>query len=220
MKMIDTPCSVIIPVYNEKEHIKNVLNRIDSVLRNNFSNYEVIVIDDGSTDGSGEVLKNDERIKMISHALRQGYGSAIKTGIRNSQYDFIVIIDGDGSYPAKDIPKLVECLRNYDMVVGTRPATKVSPIRRPIKWLLNQLANYLTGMKIPDLNSGFRGFKKSVVEKYFHILPEGFSLTTTITLAMHSDGYLVKYVPVAYFKRKGKSFLFFRHFLRLHHYHR
>lgn len=203
--MMVSPCSVIIPVYNEKENIKNFLDKIFLVLKNNFIDFEVIVVDDGSVDGSSEILKNDNRIKLVSHIFRRGYGSAVKTGIRSSKYEFVIIIDGDGTYPVEDIPKFVEYLKDNDMIVGVRPIKKISVIRRPTKWLLNRMANYFAGTKFPDLNSGFRAFKKSIVEKYFHILPEGFSFTTTITLVMHSEGYLLQYLPINYFKRKGKS---------------
>lgn len=200
-------CSIIIPIYNERDHIKNVLAQINLSLKNHFINYEVIVIDDGSIDGSGDILKNEEGIKLISHTIRQGYGSAIKTGIKNSKHDTIVIIDGGDTYPTRDIPKLVRYLKDSDMVVGMRTGkvVKIPFIRRPIKYLLGQLANYLSETKIPDLNSGFRVFKKNIVEKFSHILPNGFSFTTTITLAMHSEGYRIRYVPINYFKRKGKS---------------
>lgn len=207
MNKIKAPCSVIIPVHNEKEHIKDVLNQIDLTLQSHFSNYEVIVIDDGSIDGTDDILKNEEKIKLITHPSKQGYGSALKTGIRNSKHDTIVIIDGDATYPVGDIPKLVGYLKDYDMVVGMRTGktVKIPFIRRPIKWLLTQLANYLMETKIPDLNSGFRVFKKSIVEKFFPLLPKGFSFTTTLTLTMYSDGYIIKYMPINYYQRKGKS---------------
>ncbi|MCK5534283.1 glycosyltransferase family 2 protein [bacterium] len=199
--------SVIIPVYNEKNHIDDVVEKIIFILRNNFTEYEIIIVDDGSVDGGVVNLRNDNRIKLITHKYKRGYGAAIKTGIENARWEFIVIIDGDGTYPAEDIPKLVESLKDNDMVVGARTGqvVKIPLFRRPVKWVLKKLANYLVEFKIPDLNSGFRVFKKSIAMKSFYILPNGFSFTTTITLIMHSERYNVKYIPINYFQRKGKS---------------
>jgi glycosyltransferase involved in cell wall biosynthesis len=136
-----------------------------------------------------------------------GYGAALKTGIRHAKNEIIVITDADGSYPIDNIPLLLENMENADMVVGARIGKKVHiPIfRKPAKWFINKLANKLSGIKIPDLNSGLRAMRKDRVERFFSILPDSFSFTSTITLAFLTNGYSVKYIPIEYYKRKGKS---------------
>jgi hypothetical protein len=121
--------------------------------------------------------------------------------------NIILITDADGTYPVKYFPEILACLDTADMAVGARTGKNVAIplVRRPAKWVLNKLANYVAGYRIPDLNSGMRAFRKNIVRQYFAILPDQFSFTTTITLAMHCDNYAVRYIPVDYLPRKGKS---------------
>jgi len=144
---------------------------------------------------------------LIQHPVNRGYGAALKTGIKSANGYWILITDADGTYPNEYIPELLKYSDEYDMVVGARTGENVSiPLyRRPAKLFLTKLANYLVGTKIPDLNSGMRLFRKKDSMEYFHILPSGFSFTTTITLSYLSDGFLVKYVPIDYHERHGSS---------------
>ena len=198
--------SVVIPAYNEEKGISEVLDELKKVLGNVTETYEIIVVDDGSTDNTA--LKVQEKgVVLVQHPYNIGYGAALKTGIKQANGDLILITDADGTYPNEYIPKLLEYSDEYDMVVGARTGENVNiPLyRRPAKLFLTKLANYLVGTKIPDLNSGMRLFRKEDSMKYFHILPSGFSFTTTITLSYLSDGFLVKYVPIDYHERHGSS---------------
>jgi glycosyltransferase involved in cell wall biosynthesis len=196
--------SIIIPAFNEEEGIEKVLNQLKSL--NLGKKSEIIVIDDGSTDQTFKIA-SAKGTKIIRHEKNMGYGAALKTGIRHSKNEIIVITDADGSYPINNIPTLLENMENSDMVVGARIGKKVHiPIfRKPAKWFINKLANQLSGIKIPDLNSGLRAMRKERVERFFSILPDSFSFTSTITLAFLTNGYSVKYIPIEYYKRKGKS---------------
>ena len=169
--------------------------------------YEVIVVDDASTDSTAEIVLARKSVKLVQHPQNMGYGAALKSGIRQARYNLILIIDSDGSYAPQEIPGLLEHAGQYDMVIGARTGDKVNIqlYRRPAKWFLSQLANYLIGIKIPDLNSGMRIFKKDVIEKFFNILPNAFSFTTTSTLAFHANGHSVKYIPINYHQRIGRS---------------
>lgn len=200
--------SMVVPVYNEENSVEQVLEKLLDVLNRLNRPTDLIVVDDGSTDGTSEVLKRlGDQIRVIRHTVNRGYGAALKTGIHNAAHSLIAITDADGTYPNEDLPLLLADMDTHDMVVGARIGEKVHVplIRRPAKWVLNKLANYLVETNIPDLNSGFRVFKKEIVEKYLHILPNRFSFTTTITLAMISDDYRVHYRPIQYHKRQGKS---------------
>ncbi len=196
--------SIIIPAFNEEEGIEKVLAQLKSL--NLGEKSEIIVVDDGSTDQTFR-MASVNGVKVIRHEQNMGYGAALKTGIRHAKNEIIVITDADGSYPIKNIPTFLVDMEHTDMVVGARVGKKahISFCRKPAKWFINKLANHLSGIKIPDLNSGLRAMRKEKVERFFSILPETFSFTTTITLAFLTNGYSVKYIPIEYYKRKGKS---------------
>ncbi|PIQ89637.1 MAG: hypothetical protein COV72_02145 [Candidatus Omnitrophica bacterium CG11_big_fil_rev_8_21_14_0_20_42_13] len=198
--------SIIIPVYNEERGVASVIGQIKKAMSGLGVTYEIIVVDDGSSDKSAE-LAASEGAAIIRHNSNRGYGAALKTGVNKSKYGQVLILDADGSYPVKDIPLLIEKSKDSDMVVGARTGSNVNIplLRRPAKFILNALANYLSEAKIPDLNSGFRIIKKEAILRFLHILPNGFSFTTTITLAMLVNDYRVSYVPIDYHKRTGRS---------------
>jgi len=203
-----TSVSVIVPAYNEASAIGPTLQDICRTLESaENTECEVVVVDDGSTDDTCERVQNHDSVRLIRHRYNKGYGAALKTGIRQAKHDVIVIIDADGTYPPERIPELANQVGAYDMVVGARTGDEVHVpfIRRPAKWMLNRLANYLSGQRIPDLNSGLRAFKRDIAMKFFRLLPSGFSFTTTITLAMLTNDYNVLYVPINYYERTGNS---------------
>jgi glycosyltransferase involved in cell wall biosynthesis len=166
----------------------------------------LLVVDDGSTDATAEIASR-ERATVVTVVQNRGYGAALKTGIVRAAHDLIIITDADGTYPAEAIPTLLEYAPDYDMVVGARTGVHVHipAIRRPPKWFLGRLASYLAGQKIPDLNSGLRVVRRGLVERYLHLLPSGFSFTTTITLAALCNDDLVYYHPIDYRARMGTS---------------
>ena len=193
--------TIIIPAYNEEEGIADVITQLKGLA----GNYEIIVVDDGSTDNTYK-LATETGVKVIRHPYNKGYGAALKTGIRNATADVVLFMDADGQHKSSDIKQLVRYIGEYDMVVGARTKkSKISLLRRPGKKILSITANYLAGMKIPDLNSGFRALKKSVAMEFLHILPNTFSLSTTITLACIASGYNIKYVPIEAPERIGTS---------------
>jgi len=197
--------SIIVPAYNEERGIKGVLDRLDAVLRGLELSYEIVVVDDGSADATVTEAQKC-KVRLIRHEQNRGYGASLKTGIRHATGDTVLIMDADGSYPPEAIPVLLREAEGQDMVVGARGFVGGQDFfRRMAKWILKRLAGYLVETKIPDLNSGMRLFKRAVVMSYFHLLPSNFSFTTTITLALLSDGYAVRYVPIHYAKRIGRS---------------
>tara|TARA_B100000315_G_scaffold60545_1_gene54920 strand:- start:3876 stop:4766 length:891 start_codon:yes stop_codon:yes gene_type:complete len=200
--------SVIIPAYNEEAGIASVIEGILSVMDRSNIDYELLVVNDGSTDRTAEIVR-ESGVGLIQHSSNRGYGAALKTGISRANYKAILITDADGTYPNERILDLIRVYKegNFDMVIGARTGDNVSVpiIRKPAKWIIGKLANYLTRMKIPDLNSGLRVIRKEVLEKFMQILPDGFSFTTTITLALLTNAYSVKYVQVDYYMRKGTS---------------
>lgn len=197
--------SIVIPIYNEELAIEKTIAEIKKAISGLKHRFEIIAVNDGSKDKTSEIIGNIKGIKAINHPYNKGYGSSIKTGIKASKAEWILITDSDGTYPIKDIPKLISYINDYDMVIGARRKTKMPILRKPAKFILSSLSNFLTGKKIPDLNSGFRIFKKDLALRFFSLFPSGFSFTTTITLAALTNEYNVKYIPIDYYKREGKS---------------
>lgn len=202
--------SVVVPCFNEQDAIEPTIKELFLTL-SELDEVEIILVNDGSSDGTGDVLERlaqeYPRLRVVHHAQNRGYGAALKTGIRHSTAEMIVITDADGTYPNHRIPDLLRLANDYDMVVGSRTGDGVdySFIRRIPKVFLASYASWLSGQKIPDINSGLRVMRRTVVEKFLRILPNTFSFTTTITVAMLTNFYRVKYVPISYSRRIGKS---------------
>jgi glycosyltransferase involved in cell wall biosynthesis len=199
--------SVVVPAYNEAGAIGECLQALLATLEGADFGHEVIVVDDGSSDNTAAIVRETEGVLLRQHQRNRGYGAALKTGIRAARGEIIVITDADGTYPVDRIPDLVSSTDGCDMVVGARTAeqVRVPPLRKPAKWLLTRLASYLVEASIPDLNSGLRAFRRSDALKLFGILPDGFSFTATITLAMMSSGMTVGFMPINYHERTGRS---------------
>jgi glycosyltransferase involved in cell wall biosynthesis len=199
--------SIILPVFNEAGHLDDEIERIHKTMDDSRYSYEVLVVDDGSTDGSGERLQAIEGIRLLQFATNRGSGSARKYGTHAATGRIVVWTDVDMTYPNDTIPELVDQMEGFDQVVGARTSEEgtVKLVRMPAKWLIRKLASYLTGVQIPDLNSGFRAFRRDVALPYLHLLPRGFSCVTTLTMAFLSNGYSIKYVPIEYSVRAGES---------------
>ena len=205
--------SIIIPAYNEEGAVAATVKRMRAVLSELPMRFEIVVVDDGSTDGTRTAAELSGAV-VLSSAENGGYGSALKRGIAASQSDYVAIIDADGTYPVESLIPMIELAQTADMVVGNRGTAmrNVPIIRRPAKWVLNGLANYLARREIPDVNSGMRVFRRASLETFIPLLPDGFSFTTTITLAMLCTKRRVVYFPIQYAKRIGSSKIRAAHF--------
>lgn len=203
--------SAVVPVYNEQDSIVVTIEAIDQVLQGTDITYEIIAVDDGSTDNTPQLLKELHsrypHLVTIGHETNLGYGAALKAGIAQSAFERVLIIDADQTYPVEEIPLLLQWSGKFDMVVGSRDGANVQIpwMRKPAKFVLNWLAQSLSGRRIPDLNSGLRVFRKEIARKFAHMLPDGFSFTSTLTLIALHEGYTLHYIPISYFKRNGKS---------------
>jgi len=204
---VSVDVTVILPVYNEVDHLEQEVKRVRKALDDSEFAYEIIVVDDGSSDGSGELAETLDGVRTIRFLTNRGSGSARKYGSMSARGEVVVWTDVDMTYPNDEIPRLVRELDGYDQVVGARTSEEgtVKLLRRPAKWFIRKLAAYLSGTAIPDLNSGFRAFRRDVGEQFLYLLPKGFSCVTTITMAFLSNGYSVKYIPIQYAQRAGTS---------------
>jgi polyisoprenyl-phosphate glycosyltransferase len=203
----DLDVSVVLPVYNERGHVRDEIDRIREALAASPYSFEIVVVDDGSDDGSETELPAIEGIRLIRHNRNRGSGSARRTGTTAARGRVVVWTDADMSYPNDEIPMLVKELDGHDQVVGARRTEEGTQrfLRVPAKWFIRRLASYLTETRIPDLNSGLRAFRRSVAMQYIHQLPAGFSCVTTLTMSFLANGYSVKYVPIDYHPRAGTS---------------
>ena len=205
--------SIVIPAYNEADGIGPVLQELAAVMAKSGIEHEILVVDDGSSDGTVRgveaLLGSLKQVRLLQHDENRGYGAALKTGILAASAPVIAITDADGTYPNERIPELYRALlaRRADMVVGSRTGANVHIplVRRPAKAALGALANYLSGRRIPDLNSGLRVFRKEPVVARFNLISSGFSFTTTTTLALLARGGSVHFVPIDYARRTGAS---------------
>ena len=178
--------TIIVPIFNEEKGIENTIKSLIKLSNSIDFNFEIILVNDGSVDDTKNIILNGIKdikyMRLIDHDFNRGYGESLKTGIKSANFSHIAITDADETYPNHRIPEFyLYCIENeLDMVVGARVGknVKIPTIRKPAKWFLNQLANYLAEYKIPDLNSGLRVFKKETLAKFLKILPSGFSFTT------------------------------------------
>jgi glycosyltransferase involved in cell wall biosynthesis len=202
--------TVVVPCFNEEQAISDTVVKIAEQL-SDCTACKLIVVNDGSKDRSPNLLadlaKEIPKLEVVSHERNLGYGAALKTGIVRARTDLIVITDADGSYPIDQIPTLAQECADFDMVVGARtgPQVNYSKLRSIPKTLLTVWVSWIAGQKVPDINSGMRVFRKQVVEQYVRILPNTFSFTTTLTLAMLTNYRPVKFVPINYMARVGRS---------------
>ncbi len=199
--------SAIIPVYNEEGAIAQVVNGLKNELNKLSLDYEIIAVNDGSSDNSKEILENIEGVKLINHPYNKGYGASLKTGARNAKFDWLLFFDGDGQHKPEYAGEFIDYTDQYDMIIGCRQGYKGPLWRQPGKKIIHATANYLAGHKIPDLNCGLRLLKREYFLRFSHFFPHGFSLSTTSTLAFFKEGLNVKYVPIKINKRVGKSAL-------------
>ncbi len=199
--------SIVLPVFNESGHLEKEIFRIRESMNASDYTYEIIVVDDGSTDGSAELLEDIDDIRLLRFTTNRGSGSARKYGTLAARGRVVIWTDVDMTYPNDEMPELLDNLAGYDQVVGARRTEEgtVKFLRKPAKWFIRRLASYLTGVKIPDLNSGFRAMRRDVALQFLYLLPVGFSCVTTITMAFLSNGYAVKYYDIDYFPREGSS---------------
>ena len=198
--------SLVIPAFNEEEGISQVLQEVAQLQASIAIPLEVIVVDDGSTDRTAELARAQQAI-VISHPVNLGYGASLKRGMLHASYDWIGMIDADGSYAVRDLARLVEHAERYDMLIGARQgkAYRSSLLKYPIRVLFRWLCAYVTGVPVPDPNSGCRIFRKAIALKHLDALSQGYSFTASLTMLYLLDGYLVGFMPIQYARRLGTS---------------
>ncbi|MCD4698407.1 MAG: glycosyltransferase family 2 protein [Bacteroidales bacterium] len=195
--------TIVIPAFNEEGGIEAGLKKIIELKLHEI--HEVIYIDDGSTDNTSAIIEKYP-VKLYKHHINKGYGAALKTGIRKASGDKIVILDSDGQHNPSHIEKIITMLDEYDMVIGERTDDSFQVKNRQSgKKLIKWIGEYMVEQKLPDYNSGFRGFNRKIIQGMLHLMPNGFSFSTTSTLAFLKEGYMIGAFPIKVSERVGRK---------------
>lgn len=195
--------TIVIPAYNEEGGIGNVLRELTEEYGDHA---EIIVVDDGSTDKTASIVSGYPSVRLLIHKANYGYGAALKTGIYMAKNEIICLFDADSQHFARDIQRIVMELADADVVIGSRGLGRLTNLlRAPGKLALQLVSNFLVGKRIPDLNSGLRAVRRHHIIQYFHLMPDGFSASTNMTLIFMLKRYSVKFIPISIQKRIGKS---------------
>jgi glycosyltransferase involved in cell wall biosynthesis len=200
------PCvSAVIPSYNEEGAVAQIVKELSAALKGGTDSFEIIVVDDGSGDSTARAAEEAGAV-VIRHPINRGYGRSLVSGIEKAKYDWVLIIDADGSYPPAETAKLLPFIPDFDMVVGARQGKLFwgTSTKAFMRWTYLALARFVAGEPIPDANSGLRIFRKSAA-KNMPIVCFGYSFTTTMTLSFLVSGLFVKFVPIEFIERIGKS---------------
>ena len=206
--------TVVLPCYNEEGHVLEEIERISLAMDASGLSYELLVIDDASTDNTLKVVQSASatypNMRILPFHRNGGSGTARRIGTREARGEIVVWTDADMTYPNERIPELIQMLLadpTIDQVVGARTAEKgtYKALRVPAKWLIRRIAEWLSGTKIPDLNSGLRAFRRQVSLPYLRLLPPGFSCVTTLTMSFLHNQHDIRYVPIEYATRAGTS---------------
>ncbi|MFC1576267.1 glycosyltransferase [Candidatus Omnitrophota bacterium] len=206
--------SFIVPAYNEENLLRNTIDRLRRALSKIKMSYEIIVVDDGSSDGTLGVAESISSINIVTHVARRGYGNALKSGLKRAKFDIAGIVDADGTYNIESLPKLILSMRaGADMAVGARENMYAGdgPIKKIFRWIFVSMIKTFIARDIIDPNSGFRLFKRNAALKFERLLCGTFSFTTSLTMAAKGSRMRVEYVPVTYSSRRDKSKI---HYLR------
>jgi glycosyltransferase involved in cell wall biosynthesis len=198
--------SAVIPAYNEQDAVGPVVKNLTEVLRRHAARFEIIVVDDGSTDKTYENALASGAV-ALRHPLNRGYGRALMTAFAKAQYEWILMIDADGSYPPEEAERLFPFAPDCDLVIGARQGDHFwgTPLQTLQRRIYLSLASFVAGMPIPDANSGLRLLRKSAFERSMPFLCLGYSFTTTMTLSFIQAGRFVAYAPVRFVERAGRS---------------
>jgi len=201
--------SVFFPAYNEEENIKSTVEKAISVLETlNLKSYEVMVVNDGSTDGTAREVesleKKDKHVRLINRAQNGGYGEALKDGLYNAKYDYIVFTDSDGQFDFSEVKKFIDKADKADIVAGYRINRSDPPIRVLMGWVWTMLANLLLGIGVRDVDCAFKLVKKKVLEQIPHLESgRGGMISPELLAKAKVQGFTITEVGVNHFPRQA-----------------
>jgi len=201
--------AVVMPARDEADAVADVVSGVAAALRDDarIAEVDIVVVDDGSADGTvANAVAAGARV--LRHQHPRGYGATLKDGIRATDAEFVCVVDADGTYPPAAVPEMLALMAaGADQVIGARSLVDGRPptLRRVVKAVITDLAGLLAGRRIADLNSGLRCVRRARVEPLLAMMPDGFSFTTTLTIAGLLGGWDVRWHKISYARRLGKS---------------
>ena len=211
-KGVSAVLSVIIPAYNEENGIADIMQRVLAVESDlqkvGIKELELIVVDDGSSDRTAEIVARFEGVKLIQHKSNKGYGAALKTGFGEGKGEFLGFLDADGTYPPEYFPMLCSfALEGADIVVGSRRSgdeSEMPRVRKIGNSIWSNLISILGSQKVIDPASGMRVFRREILENIYP-LPDGLNLTPIMSIRAVHEGLVLVEVPIPYEERVGRS---------------
>lgn len=204
--MTSLHATVLLPACDEEKSLAAVVEGVRKALSGARFGYEILVVDDGSTDRTGEIAAG-AGVRVVRHPRRLGAGAAIKTGLLASRGERVLLMDADASYPPEAIPVLIAALDDSRQAIGARrkEAGRAPRLRGAVKFILRRTGEFLVRHRIPDLNSGMRAMRRRDALAFLHLLPDGHSCVSTLTLCFLGLGLPVRFEPIDYLPRIGTS---------------
>ena len=197
--------SIFFPFWNEQDNVESVVQKAIVVAEKVAKRWEIIMIDDGSSDKTFEKIKklaiNDERLIPVSHKVNRGYGAALKTGFEKARYDYVVFNDGDGQFDFSELTRLMEKVENADMVIGFRKKRLDHPFRHVLMNMLKIWDYIFFGFKFKDIDCGFKLFKRQALTKILPLSSEGAMITTEILAKAKKNKLKITEVEVHHYPR-------------------
>lgn len=200
--------SVFLPVYNEKDNIQNVVSKTLKVLENIATEWELILVDDGSNDGSSDIIKalsvSDKRIRVVSHKSNQGYGATIKTGLYESKYPWIAFIDSDGQFNFSEITGFIDKQKETgaELVIGYYKKRQVSTFKKITSKLWELTVFALFGLKVRDIDCGFKLISKKVIDTISPLeSTRGAFISSELLVKAKKAGFTIVEIPVTHYPR-------------------
>ncbi len=199
--------SIVVPVYNEEESLSSFLPELYRYCQSLPINWEVIVVNDGSTDNTQKILQKNSWVRVVQHRRRQGYGAAVKDGIRATQFQYVCFIDGDSTYHPSLIQTGLKKINHLDLIIGARDERgKDFPFSQKLaRFFISGILTLIFQQRVKDINSGLRILNKEKIIPYLDILPDEFSFSASLTLLMLLEKFKFSYFPVQLDRRKGRS---------------
>jgi len=204
--MTNLSISAVLPAHNEAENIRTTVENCVTYLENNVSDYEVVVVNDGSSDDTQYIVEGlastNSKVVLVNHPVNTGYGSALRSGFEKASCEYIFFMDSDGQFDINDLDRLIPLLSAKDVVIGYREDRADSLVRSLNAWLYG-LYIYLTfGLKVRDMDCAFKVFPTKAYQDIRPIISGGALFSAELLIKLKRNGFTLREIPVRHFPRR------------------